>query len=174
MFWQSGQNYFVKWLCSILWMALTPSLPQPVKFLGWKVHTYTHTYTHTHARTHTHIHRQTHAYTLYTGVSANSIFFHPIILLFSMLYVFMKILLHANMKKKTKRLKISNFTLLLVVFKWHQSSERVNSMTSTGRGNKYYEQQNSLQIVPYAHTHAHLSIRSMLVLMSESKVYLNS
>ena len=56
----------------------------------------------------------------------------------------MKILSDANAKKKkkkkkkeeeeekkTKRLKVSNFALLTVAFKWHHGSEGVNPFTAT-------------------------------------------
>ena len=44
----------------------------------------------------------------------------------SILCVSIKILSHIIAKKKTKKLKDSNFALLLVVLKWHDGSERVN------------------------------------------------
>ena len=71
----------------------------------------------------------------------NSIFFGPLTLLLSILCVFMRIASRANGKKKKekkgggggdgkkekkKRLRMSNFTVLLVVFKCHHGSERVN------------------------------------------------
>ena len=57
--------------------SLTPSLPQPVKFLGERC----------------------------MDMPANSIFSSPITYLPSRLCVMMKILSHASVKKKTKRLK---------------------------------------------------------------------
>ena len=38
----------------------------------------------------------------------------------------MKILTHASAKRRQKGLRVSNFPLLMVVFKWHHGSEGVN------------------------------------------------
>ena len=57
---------------------------------------------------------------------ANSLFSGPVTHLLSMLWVLMKILSQANAKKKTKCLRVSNFVILLVVFKWQYGSEGVN------------------------------------------------
>ena len=54
---------------------------------------------------------------------ANSIFSSPITNLLSILCVLMKILSHANAKKKKKM--VEDIALLLVVFKWNRGSERV-------------------------------------------------
>ena len=51
---------------------------------------------------------------------ANSIFSGPVTQLLSVMCVLMKILSHANVKKKKKGLRILNFALLFVVFKRHQ------------------------------------------------------
>ena len=67
---------------------LTPSLPQPVHFR--------------HER--------------WKDAPANSVFSGPITLLLSMTCVFMKILSHGSRKRK-KGLMVSNFSLLIVVFK---------------------------------------------------------
>ena len=53
-----------------------------------------------------------------------------------MLCILMKILSHTSVKKKTKRLKVSNFALLLVIFKWHHGSEGVNVEQGAGREDK--------------------------------------
>ena len=53
-------------------------------------------------------------------VPTNSIFSGPVIQLLSVMCILMKILSHASVKKKRKGLRISNFTLLFVVFKRHQ------------------------------------------------------
>ena len=68
---------------------LTPSLPQPVHFRPerWK------------------------------DAPANSIFSGPVTLLLSVTCFFMKILSHASRKRKQKGLMVSNFALLIVVFK---------------------------------------------------------
>ena len=47
-----------------------------------------------------------------------------------MLCVLMKIVLHASVKTKKKSLRVSNFILLLVVFKWHPGSEGINPFTA--------------------------------------------
>ena len=61
----------------------------------------------------------------------NSVFSSPVTHLLSVLCVLMKILSHTSVKKKTKRLRGSNFTLLLVIFKWHHGSEGVNVLSTT-------------------------------------------
>ena len=45
----------------------------------------------------------------------------------SILCILIKVLSHTNAKKKTERLKDSNFALLLVVLKWYHGSESVNT-----------------------------------------------
>ena len=67
---------------------LTPSLPQPVKFPGRKVHTY---------------------------MPANSIFDGPIANLFLILCVLIEVLSRAHAKEETT-VMISSFALLLVIF----------------------------------------------------------
>ena len=47
-----------------------------------------------------------------------------------MLCVLMKILSHANAEKKTESLKVSNFALLMIVFKWHYGTEGVKFTAS--------------------------------------------
>ena len=61
----------------------------------------------------------------WTDVPANGIYS------LSMLCVLMKIPSHANVRKKTKGLRVSNFTLLMVVFKWHHGSGGVNPSDPT-------------------------------------------
>ena len=56
----------------------------------------------------------------------NSIVSGLITNLFSVLCVWMKILSQASAKKKAKSLRVSNFALLLVVFKRLRGSEGVN------------------------------------------------
>ena len=46
--------------------------------------------------------------------------------LLPVLRVLMKILSHATWKRKQKSWRVSNFALLIVVFKWHHGSEGVN------------------------------------------------
>ena len=58
-------------------LLLTPSLPQPVKFIRWKVH----------------------------GRACKQYISGPITLLVLMLYILMKILSHTSVKMKMKRLK---------------------------------------------------------------------
>ena len=52
--------------------------------------------------------------------------------LFSVLCVLMKILSHARKRREKRRRKkgwrVSNFALLLVVFKWHHGSEGINAI----------------------------------------------
>ena len=45
--------------------------------------------------------------------------------LFSVVCILTKFLSHASEKKKTEGLRVSNVALLLVILKWHHSSERV-------------------------------------------------
>ena len=77
---------------------LTPSLPHHVQFLGWKMHA--------------HVHKQ------YIFPSCNK---SPSILHFDG-----NPFTCVMWKRKRKCLRISNFTYLLVVLKWHDGSERVN------------------------------------------------
>ena len=97
----------VTWQWPCLWFvtiphhsSLTPSLPQAVTFPGWKMH----------------------------GRACREYFSGPAAHLFSILCVLMKTLSHANVKRRQKCLKVSDFALLLVVFKWHHGSEGVNSV----------------------------------------------
>ena len=84
---------------------LTASLPQPVKFMGWKVHV--------------------HACKHYIFWSCN---------IYLQCYAFWRNSLQIPMPKKKKKKKkgwrVWDFTLLLVVFKWHHGSERVNIIIS--------------------------------------------
>ena len=83
----------------VWWMGgtLTPSLPQPVKFPGWKVHAYT---------------------------PANSIFDGFITNLLSILCSLIEFLSHALVKGK-KASTISSLTLLLVIF-WVTMRQRIS------------------------------------------------
>ena len=83
-------------LYSNLTSPLTPSLPQPVKFWGWKTHTHTHTHPHPH-------------------MPANSMFSNPT-------YKSTVKTVHFW----GKGFRISNLSLLLFIFKSNHSSERVN------------------------------------------------
>ena len=83
---------------------LTPSLPQPVKFPGSKIH----------------------------GRACKQCISSPITHLLWMLYVSMKILSRDSAKNKTETVTFSNFALLLVVVKWHHGSEGVNVYYSSG------------------------------------------
>ena len=82
---------------------LTPSLPQPVKFPAERRR----------------------------DAPVNSIFSGSLTHLLSLLCVSMKILSHASAKRKERKkekkgLRVSNFPLLLNVFKWHRGREGVN------------------------------------------------
>ena len=80
---------------------LTTSLPQHVQFPGWKMHG--------------------RACIQYIFWSHNTSTFN--------VYVLMKVLSRASAEKKTKR--VSNFALLLAVFKWLHGSEGVNTLWHT-------------------------------------------
>ena len=88
-------------------VVLTPSLPQPVKCPGWKVH---------------------------NDMPANSILSHPITNLLSVLCILMQSFHMLMQKRKQKGLSVSSFTLLLVIFKWHNGRERVREGWTFGEG----------------------------------------
>ena len=76
---------------------LTPSLPQPVKFLGWKMHR--------------------HACKQYILRSYN-IYFQCCVFGWKSFHI-------PVWKRREKQLRFSNIVLLIVVFKWHHGSEGV-------------------------------------------------
>ena len=84
---------------------LAPSLSEPVQFLGWKM--------------------QGH-----TCAPVNTIFSSPLTHLLSMLCILMKILSHASVKKKTKRLTGLNFAPFLDNFMWHGSEGVLGKQSS--------------------------------------------
>ena len=77
---------------------LTPSLPQPVEFPGWKVH----------------------------GRTCKQYFSGPITHLLSLSTFWCKSFHIPAQKRRQKGLRISRFALLLAIFKWHHGSEVVN------------------------------------------------
>ena len=86
------------WLV-LLFTELTRSPRQSVKFSRWKLHS--------------------HLLKEYIFPSCNK----PL----SILFLLMQVHSLVNAEKKTNVKRISNFTLLLVVFKWHPGIERVNT-----------------------------------------------
>ena len=84
--------------CSRLWnlTSLTPSLPQPVKFPGWKMH----------------------------GCACKQYIFQSYNIYFEC-YAFWWKSFHVPVWKKKKGLRVSNFALLWVIFKWNHGSEGV-------------------------------------------------
>ena len=88
---------------------LTSSVTQPVKFLGWKKHTHT---------------CRQYIFQSCNNSTLNTHFEYCVL---------MKILSHTNAKKKTKTFRITNFTLLLDISKWHHGNERVNWIQQSNR-----------------------------------------
>ena len=82
-----------------VWNLLTLSLPQPVKYPGWKMH----------------------------GRASNSIFSDPITSIFQCYEFWWKYFHVPVRKRRQKGLRVSNFAHLCVVFKWHRGSEGVNN-----------------------------------------------
>ena len=78
---------------------LTPSLPQPVKFPGWKMH----------------------------GHACKQYIFHSYNIYFQCCVFQWKSFHMTEWKLRQKDFRVSNFALLLVIFKWHHVSEGVNS-----------------------------------------------
>ena len=96
IFWM-GRSHWDTDICLNFDWTLTPSLPKPVKFPGWKLHV--------------------HAFNFRSYNQSN----------FSTVRS-MEILVRANAKKKNS-LRVSNFTLLMVVVDWRHGSERVKLKT---------------------------------------------
>ena len=55
------------------------------------------------------------------------------------MYVLIKVLSHANARRKRTGWRVTNLSLLLVVFKWHRGSEGVNYTIWVLETNFYYE-----------------------------------
>ena len=90
------QTWPQNWKTAVSLFALTPSLPKTVTFPGWKMH----------------------------RRSCKQYIFRSYNNLLSMFTFWWKSFHNAVRKRKQKGLRVSNFTLLLAIFKWH-GSERV-------------------------------------------------
>ena len=82
---------------------LTPSLPWPVKFSGWKMH----------------------------GHTCKQYIFHSYNIYFQCCVFQWKSFHMTVWKIRQKQFRVSDFALLLVIFKWHHGSEGVNSWKPT-------------------------------------------
>ena len=130
---------FSAWKKGAFGAPLTPSLPQPVKFLGWKMHgltckrhifrsydtstfngifsgPMTHLLSMAYFPVLWHIYFQRHIFRSYDTSTFNGIFSGPMTHLLSTVCTFMKILLHASAKKKTRRLKGFKFHTFMGCF----------------------------------------------------------
>ena len=93
---------------SITKYTVTPSLPQPVQFLGWKMHGHA---------CKPYIFRSYNIYFIFSG---------PIISIFSAMCFNENPLVCQCKKRKQKDLRVWDLALLWVIFKWHHGSEGVN------------------------------------------------
>ena len=86
--------------CHTVPTSITPSLPQPVKFLGWMVH----------------------------RRACKQYIFRSYNICFKCYAFWWKSFCMPVWKRRQKDWRVSNFALLWVVFKWHHGSEGVNSV----------------------------------------------